>query len=197
MSAAYILQVKEQTYLEELKQTETPASLKRKFKAQLCQMLEMTNFALEDETLQAVVNLFNQKELLFVFGTGAATLVAQDIFQKFSRVGKNVICLQDVELFKALLSVYQNQAVFIGIELSGEMQAVTELAKVAQNLKIPVVGLSAKKDASIANSADHLLCSAETCPGSDAAQLDLFAQLYVVTILFHLFNTTSFEQKQT
>ncbi len=118
MSASYAAHVDDEEYYKEVNDSESPTSIKNKLKVRVNHMVETTNSALLDDEIMEAVSSIDAAENIFVFGIGASSMVAQDIFQKFSRIGKQVIFIQDAHLFVSSLSVSNKKTIFIGISMA-------------------------------------------------------------------------------
>ena len=123
-------------------------------------------------------------------------MVAQDIFQKFSRIGKQVIFIHDAHLFVSSLSVSNKKTIFIGISMKGETKEVLELASVVKNMKIPILAITSRENSSLGQMADCILhsVSGEDYQMRTAATMSLMAQLYVVDILFYMYVSEHFTE---
>lgn len=196
LSASYAFHADDKKYYEEVSDAETPRSLKNKLKVRINHMVETTNDALADEAVEKAVAMIKNKDLLFVFGIGASAIVAQDIFQKFSRIGKKVFFLQDTHLFVSALAVHQNDALFMTVSMKGETKEVIDIAKLAQEMTIPLIVISGREDSTLAKLADCLLhsVSGEDYKMRTAATMSLMAQLYVVDVLFYMYVSKHFAQ---
>ncbi len=196
LSASYAFHADDKKYYEEVSDAETPRSLKNKLKVRINHMVETTNDALADEAVEKAVAMIKNKDLLFVFGIGASAIVAQDIFQKFSRIGKKVFFLQDTHLFVSALAVHQNDALFMAVSMKGETKEVIDIAKLAQEMTIPLIVISGREDSTLAKLADCLLhsVSGEDYKMRTAATMSLMAQLYVVDVLFYMYVSKHFAQ---
>ena len=196
LSIAYAMHVDNKDYFEEVNDTETPSSIKKKLKVRMNQMVETTNTALSDKTLLTVTSCMEQAEIIYVYGIGASAIVAQDLSQKFSRIGKQVLFIQDPHLLVVDLSVEKERALFIGISMNGNTKEVVDIGFVAQHLQVPIVAITAKEDSNLGKLATHILqsISGENFQMRTAATMDLMAQLYVVDILFYLYLSEHFDQ---
>lgn len=196
LSASYAFHADDKKYYEEVSDAETPRSLKNKLKVRINHMVETTNDALADEAVEKAVAMIKNKDLLFVFGIGASAIVAQDIFQKFSRIGKKVVFLQDTHLFVSALAVHQNDALFMAVSMKGETKEVIDIAKLAQEMTIPLIVISGREDSTLAKLADCLLhsVSGEDYKMRTAATMSLMAQLYVFDVLFYMYVSKHFTQ---
>ncbi len=196
LSIAYAMHVDNKDYFEEVSDSETPSSIKKKLKVRMNQMVETTNTALSDKTLLTVASCMEQAEIIYVYGIGASAIVAQDLSQKFSRIGKQVLFIQDPHLLVVDLSVEKERALFIGISMNGNTKEVVDIGVVAQQLQVPIVAITAKEDSNLGKLATHILhsISGENFQMRTAATMDLMAQLYVVDILFYLYLSEHFDQ---
>ncbi|WP_282674958.1 MurR/RpiR family transcriptional regulator [Lactococcus cremoris] len=186
----------DEDYYKEVNDSETPSSIKNKLKVRVNHMVETTNAALSDDEIMAAVALIDEAESIFVFGIGASSMVAQDIFQKFSRIGKQVFFIQDAHLFVSSLSISDRKTIFIGISMKGETKEVIELARVVKGMKIPIIAITSREESTLGQMSDYILhsVSGEDYQMRTAATMSLMAQLYVVDILFYMFVSEHFTE---
>lgn len=196
LSVAYAFHADNESYYKEVSDAETPLSIKNKLKVRINHMVETTNASLLDEAVMSVVSCLDKVDVIFVFGIGASSIVAQDIFQKFSRIGKQVYFIQDTHLFLSSLSIQKNQAAFVGISMKGETKEVVELARAIKSLKVPMVAITSNEKSTLGQLSDYVLhsISGEDYQMRTAATMSLMAQLYVVDILFYMYVSEHFEQ---
>ncbi len=180
---------------EEVKKDESVGSIKRKVSIRMNTMIEQTNDLLVDETVTRVSNLLDASDLIFVYGFGASGLVAQDIFQKFTRIGKQVFYVQDIHHFSSSLVALKENAVFIAISNSGNTKSLLRLCSIAQQNEIPIVGITSDKKSKLARMTNELLqsTSGDTFVMRAAATISLMAQLYVVDILFYTYLSNHYD----
>lgn len=196
LSASYAVHEDDEDYYKEVNDSETPSSIKNKLKVRINHMVETTNAALSDDEIMAAVALIDEAESIFVFGIGASSMVAQDIFQKFSRIGKQVFFIQDAHLFVSSLSISDRKTIFIGISMKGETKEVIELARVVKGMKIPIIAITSREESTLGQMSDYILhsVSGEDYQMRTAATMSLMAQLYVVDILFYMFVSEHFTE---
>ncbi|WP_332372232.1 MurR/RpiR family transcriptional regulator [Lactococcus cremoris] len=196
LSASYAVHEDDEDYYKEVNDSETPSSIKNKLKVRVNHMVETTNAALSDDEIMAAVALIDEAESIFVFGIGASSMVAQDIFQKFSRIGKQVFFIQDAHLFVSSLSISDRKTIFIGISMKGETKEVIELARVVKGMKIPIIAITSREESTLGQMSDYILhsVSGEDYQMRKAATMSLMAQLYVVDILFYMFVSEHFTE---
>ncbi|TRW56015.1 MurR/RpiR family transcriptional regulator [Lactococcus lactis] len=196
LSASYAVHEDDEDYYKEVNDSETPSSIKNKLKVRVNHMVETTNAALSDDEIMASVALIDEAESIFVFGIGASSMVAQDIFQKFSRIGKQVFFIQDAHLFVSSLSISDRKTIFIGISMKGETKEVIELARVVRGMEIPIIAITSREESTLGQMSDYILhsVSGEDYQMRTAATMSLMAQLYVVDILFYMFVSEHFTE---
>ncbi len=196
LSASYAVHEDDEDYYKEVNDSETPSSIKNKLKVRVNHMVETTNAALSDDEIMAAVALIDEAESIFVFGIGASSMVAQDIFQKFSRIGKQVFFIQDAHLFVSSLSISDRKTIFIGISMKGETKEVIELARVVRGMEIPIIAITSREESTLGQMSDYTLhsVSGEDYQMRTAATMSLMAQLYVVDILFYMFVSEHFTE---
>ncbi|MBS5600582.1 MurR/RpiR family transcriptional regulator [Lactococcus cremoris] len=196
LSASYAVHEDDEDYYKEVNDSETPSSIKNKLKVRVNHMVETTNAALSDDEIMAAVALIDEAESIFVFGIGASSMVAQDIFQKFSRIGKQVFFIQDAHLFVSSLSISDRKTIFIGISMKGETKEVIELARVVRGMEIPIIAITSREESTLGQMSDYILhsVSGEDYQMRTAATMILMAQLYVVDILFYMFVSEHFTE---
>lgn len=196
LSIAYAIHADNKDYFEEVSDRETPSSIKKKLKVRINQMVETTNHALSDRILLSVTSCIEHATIIFVYGIGASAIVAQDLSQKFSRIGKQVQFIQDTHLLIVALSNEKDNALFIGISMKGETKEVVDIGYVAQEMNVPIIAITANEKSSLGKLATHILhsISGENFQMRTAATMDLMAQLYVVDILFYLYLSEHFDK---
>lgn len=185
--------------LREVEKDDSVAEIKKKVLVRMNHMVEQVNTVLDDEQVEQATELIGHSENVLVFGLGASSLVAQDIFQKFSRIGKYCFVNQDITLMATSMTLLKENACFIAISNSGETDEVVKLSKLAESLDIPIIGITGQVKSQVATKAKVVLTpsSGESIPMRTAATMSLMAQLYVVDILFYNFVSKNFEDSMT
>ena len=185
----------QQTIYEEIAPDDSFEMLKDKLTQRLTSTLSLTNDVLEEQPLLEAVQLIESTSQIIVFGLGASHIAAEDFFQKFSRIGKNVITHSDIHLITTLLSANPENKVLVLISNSGEKTQIEQLENIAKSLQIPVIAVTGNQDSELAKQATvTLLHSALEVSGKirTAATASLIAQLYVVDMLYYYFLTSNY-----
>lgn len=64
---------------------------------------------LEEEIYDTACKLLDSAEAIYVYGVGASWPVAEDFAQKWLRLGKFVLAIQDTHVLATALSTYQKK----------------------------------------------------------------------------------------
>lgn len=149
---------------------------------------------LEEEALIQGADLIRNASVVYTFGVGASSLVAENIAQKWSRLGKTCIYITDPHILLSSMISGEKDTAFIGISNSGETLEVVNLAKMAkeyghQTMAITQFGKnSLNKDIDV--SLQHV--RANELQTRSAATSSLHAQFLVVDILFYVYATRNY-----
>ncbi len=151
--------------------------------------LEETSEVLKQEQIKTIVQLLEEKEVLFVFGIGASSMIAEDIYQKWGRIGKIIFFEKDLHILSAMLSSHQaNSAIWL-VSNSGQTREVVKAAQIAKKINIPIIAQTMLGKNPLSKLADHLIQTSIPKEAflRSAATNSLFAQLLVVDTIFYNF----------
>ena len=151
--------------------------------------LEETSEVLKQEQIKTIVHLLEEKEVLFVFGIGASSIIAEDIHQKWGRIGKIIFFEKDLHILSAMLSSHQaNSAIWL-VSNSGQTREVIKAAQIAKKINIPIIAQTMLGKNPLSKLADHLIQTSIPKEAflRSAATNSLFAQLLVVDTIFYSF----------
>ncbi len=159
-------------------------------------MLEQTNAVLENDLLDAAVMKMVDSPIIYVYGLGASHLVAMDLKQKLTRIGKHVICTQDQHELVAAMAIAPPDAVYFGISNSGEKREGNILMEIARKSQAHTISLTKDSDNSLSRLADIALKTADTneAPLRSGATVSLLTQMYAIDILFYHFMTKQYKE---
>lgn len=175
---------------QEMEQDEPANEIKSKLFNRAAYTLKTTETLLDDQTLETIAEKLRQCKKLVVFGVGASHIVAEDIFQKFTRAGMNVVHSSDAHIIATTLAGSNNEGtLMIGISNSGQNRETLKLAQVARHYHVPVIGMTSRKDSELANEADECLFHDASSDRSLrlAATSSLITQLITVDTLFYTY----------
>ena len=151
--------------------------------------LEETSEVLKQEQIKTIVHLLEEKEVLFVFGIGASSIIAEDIYQKWGRIGKIIFFEKDLHILTAMLSSHQaNSAIWL-VSNSGQTREVIKAAQIAKKINIPIIAQTMLGKNPLSKLADHLIQTSIPKEAflRSAATNSLVAQLLVVDTIFYSF----------
>lgn len=151
--------------------------------------LEETSEVLKQEQIKTIVHLLEEKEVLFVFGIGASSMIAEDIFQKWGRIGKIIFFEKDLHILSAMLSSHQAKSAIWLVSNSGQTREVIKAAQIAKKINIPIIAQTMLGKNPLSKLADHLIQTSIPKEAflRSAATNSLVAQLLVVDTIFYSF----------
>lgn len=170
--------------------------IKKKLYGNTTHVLEQTNTSLDNELIERAADWLADSPTIFVYGLGASDIVAMDIKQKFTRIGKQVFCSQDQHVLAASMAVAEDDSVYIGISNSGEKKEGLVLMQLANDLGLHTISLTKETRNPLSLLAELSLKTADTKEAQlrSAATTSLLSQLYAVDILFYRFITKRYSE---
>lgn len=173
-------------------------TIKNKLLMRASYSMERTSDILNTESIYQAVKNINHSKFVIVYGIGASDLIAQDIVQKFSRLGKNIISSTDHHQIATLIAAHKNEALFIGISSSGSNENVINLTKLAVDYHINTLVITSDASSELVRTSQLSLIHDASTEESlrYAATSSLIAQLYVVDILFYAYLLENYNQNK-
>ncbi|WEV70633.1 MurR/RpiR family transcriptional regulator [Lactobacillus sp. ESL0785] len=158
--------------------------------------ITQTKDLLDKKICQKVVDRLTQTQTIYVFGVGASALSAKNIYQKWTRVGYNVIWEEDLNVLLAqLCSASEHDTLWL-VSNSGETPECLYLANYAKQHGLFVISLTMFGMNSLVKKAN---LSLTTCKPIEpdfrvGATNSLTGQFYVIDVIFYLFFSRNFKQ---
>lgn len=179
----------------DIEDKESVSSIIEKTLSNTIQVFENTAHQIEMTAVERVVEMLHASDMLYVYGVGASSLIAEDIAQKWRRLGKKVYAVADYHLLLSTMATQNAQAVFWGVSYSGKTKEVLLLIEKAKSFGMPTIGLSRMGQHKLARSVDALLTTARAPEAAlrSAATSSRFAQLFVVDIVFLTYASVQYE----
>lgn len=170
--------------------------IKKKLFGNTTHVLEQTNTSLDNKRIEIAADWLVDSPTIFVYGLGASHIVAMDLKQKFTRIGKQVFCSQDQHGLAASMAVAADHSVYIGISNSGEKKEGLVLMQVANDLGLHTISLTKETNNPLSSLAELSLKTADTKEAQlrSAATTSLLSQLYAVDIVFYRFITKRYTE---
>lgn len=180
----------------EVEKEETAEAIKQKLNVRFVHALERTADLLEDKDLAAILPEIKRAEIIYVYGLGASSLVAQDVYQKFTRLGKTVFYSLDHHLLASALGTNEKESLFIGISNSGKTSELIALVDIAKENGIYSIGITENRASPLAEKSDTVLLTVkgEEAPLRSAATVSLISQLYVIDVLFFYYASNNYDE---
>ncbi len=151
---------------------------------------------LDEDAIIEAADMIRDASVIYTFGIGASWLVAENIAQKWSRIGKTSIPLNDAHVLLAALSSLSEDAVFIGVSNSGETHEVVQLADTAQSLGHKTISITRFGSNAVSKKSDVALqhVRSNEIEMRSAATSSLHAQFLVVDVLFYVYASRNYDK---
>ncbi|MCU5668769.1 MurR/RpiR family transcriptional regulator [Bacillus cereus] len=159
------------------------------------QTLHDTVGQLETKSIEKAVEFLKEAEVVYIYGVGASFLIAEDVAQKWIRLGKKAYAISDRHLLAVAMATQSENSLFWGISYSGETRDVIAVMKIAKELGMNTISLSRLGSSKIAGLADVSLFTARAPEAEirSAATSSRFAQLLVVDVVFFAYSSSQYE----
>ncbi|MCK1982580.1 MULTISPECIES: MurR/RpiR family transcriptional regulator [Peribacillus] len=189
VSLSSLISQPEKKGFHDIEPNETIASIKNKIVSNSVQAIQETAHYLDETVLDNIIETMRSADVIYVYGLGASWLVAEDITQKWLRLGKIVSANQDPHITATALAASAKNTVFFCISNSGETEEVLELVDIAKAYGIKTIGLSRLGNNGLTKKVDMSLnhVRAPEAKFRSAATSSLFAQFLTVSIIFYAY----------
>lgn len=179
----------------DIEPNETVQSIIDKTLSNTVQTFHDTVGQLDTKAIEKVVEFLRGAEIIYVYGVGASFLIAEDIAQKWIRLGKKAYAIADRHVLAVAMATQSENAVFWGISYSGETKDVIDLMKTVKEIGLKTISLSRLGNSKIAELADVSLFTARAPEAKirSAATSSRFAQLFVVDVVFFSYSSSQYE----
>ncbi|MBT2731013.1 MurR/RpiR family transcriptional regulator [Carnobacterium sp. ISL-102] len=190
--------IKDNLYTD-IQSDESLDQVKKKLLINTNHLFNETNNVLSTKQIERTTKLLYESSVIYLYGLGASHIVASDIQQKFSRMGKIIICSLDQHFLVTSMAVASEGAVFFGVSNSGEKKEVLALMTIAKELGLKTVSLTSNTENTLSLEADIALKTAfaHEAPLRSGATISLLTQMYAVDILFYDYASKYYELSVT
>lgn len=149
-------------------------------------LLQTTSNLLEENDIMEIVHLLEEAQIIYIYAVGSSGLVAENIRQKWSKLGKTVVVEKDIHLIIQQMIVQAENCIFWGISHSGKNKEVLSLIKAAKEYGIPTMGLTQIGNSELGKQADFVLRTARVTEGqtSNGTTNSILIQFMTIDILF-------------
>ena len=185
--------------LTEIEAEESITTILEKTSARFKTIPDVITAQNETADFSNATKLIENARHIFVYGVTASALAAQDIQQKFTRVGLDVIYHADFhQMMTTMQATATNQDLAIVISESGYTFETLKFKKISLDLELKVIVLTNDIESEIFRGCDVTLTT--TSQQFDkvrfASTTGLLSQLYVVDILFYTYISKHYEESQ-
>ena len=185
------------TYTEysDISPDEPITEIKNKLLGNAYQSMKETVHLMNEQVIVAFNELIASTPIVYVYGLGASYLAADNMAQKWTRLGKPMICLSDAHVLLAALTTTQ-EAVFVGISNSGESKEVVNLLKLAKEAGLKTVSMTQFGANAMSRLADVSIQTVRSKEAElrSAATSSLLAQFMAIDVLFYAYVSENYEQ---
>lgn len=116
----------------------------------------------EEKAIDQAINLLLAKNKIYVYGVGSSSLVAEDIRQKWTKLGKTVIFDKDTSVLRQQMSNDSDSSLFFGISHSGKNRDILSLLNWAKEEGLPTLALTQLGQNEAAKMADIVIQTPRT-----------------------------------
>lgn len=147
---------------------------------------------------RAVRTLSKATSIIFV-GFGASFIAAQDAYQKFTRIDKDVACYLDLHMAATAIATKKATDVVVGISFSGETKEAIQLMRLAKAKQVKTISITKYGQTSLASLADMRLYTSTSKEATfrSGATSSRMAQLHMIDVLFTCIASKEYEQTIT
>ncbi len=173
----------------DLNKNENTTDLVDKILSNAVQSLKDTVGQLDVKVIEEVARELYKAPVIFAFGVGASALVAEDISQKWLRLGKNVYSFRDVHVLTMAMSTAPKGSVFIGVSYSAATPEVLQLMKFARKNELTTVSITGFGRSNLSDMSDFNLFTslAPEAKVRSTATSSRHSQLFLIDVLYYVY----------
>ncbi|KGO30170.1 MurR/RpiR family transcriptional regulator [Oenococcus alcoholitolerans] len=149
------------------------------------------------KNIDLVVNSIESAKNIFVYGITASSLIAQDIQQKFTRIGLSVVFNPDFhQMVTTLQALSEPGDVSFCISDSGKTPEILLFQKISHELNLKTIGITSDNNSPLSKNSDLNLYSYKQVFSQvrSASTTGLMSQFYLIDILFYRYLSQNFDQ---
>lgn len=175
---------------------ESAAQIGAKLQLHFESALKVAAKHLDDQLIEKVVTALYQAPQVQLFGLVSSSLVVQDIYQKFSRLGVHATVNNDVHLAATALAAAQPNDLLLVVSTSGSTTEGLSLLQFAQEKGLTTVLMTAATDSPGAKLATYVLESQNLGESTirPGASTSLVTELFVADVLLFRYVAKYYEQ---
>lgn len=182
---------------EEIEQGESLYAIKTKLLNNAERSLRETVDQIKPDSVNALVEILHSTKRILLFGVGASYLVAQNIAQKWSRLGYACVASDDLnQILPLVVTTSPKDSVLWLISNSGESPEAVLAAKLSQKAGVPVITTTKIGVNALSKLSDISIQTSQPMESSVriAATQSLHAQFMLVDIVYYTFFSRYYTQ---
>ncbi|WP_410770755.1 MurR/RpiR family transcriptional regulator [Fontibacillus sp. BL9] len=179
----------------DLNKNENTADLVDKILSNAVQSLRDTVGLLDIGVIEKVAHSLHEAPAIFAYGVGASALVAEDIAQKWLRLGKNAYAFSDMHVLTMSMANAPRGSAFIGISYSAATKEVLQLMKFAKKNGLVTISFTGFGKSELSELSDYNLYTslAPEAKVRSAATGSKHSQFFIIDVLFYAYASINIE----
>lgn len=151
------------------------------------QAIQDTAQMLDTDAVARAVDALRSARRIELYGAGASSLSAQDLFQKLSRIGKPAAVSVDIHLALVQAALLDDASVAVGVSFRGETRETLDFLATARRAGALTIGITNAAESSLDDVCDIVLhTSVRESRFRSGAMASRIAQLALIDMLFVL-----------
>ncbi|GKS81566.1 transcriptional regulator [Ligilactobacillus pabuli] len=195
--SAAVQETKGQEYTE-IAPGESAAQISAKLQLHFENALKVTANHLDNQVIEKIVTAIHSASQVQLFGLVSSSLVVQDIYQKFSRLGILATVNNDIHLAATSLATASSKDVLLVVSTSGTTAEVVQLLQFAQEKGLVTVLMTADVSSRGAQLADYVLASQNLGESTirPGASTSLVTEFFVADVLLFRYVAKYYQEVQ-
>ncbi|WP_018751716.1 MurR/RpiR family transcriptional regulator [Paenibacillus sanguinis] len=173
----------------DLNKNENTSDLIDKILSNAVQSLRDTVGLIQIDTIEKAAHSLYHAPSIFAYGVGASGLVAEDIAQKWLRLGKNAYVFSDMHVLTMSLANAPKGSVFIGVSYSATTKEVLQMMKFAQKAGLVTISFTGFGRSELSELSDISLFTslAPEAKVRSAATGSKHSQFFIIDVLYYTY----------
>lgn len=139
------------------------------------------------ENIDPVLELLNEKEIIFVHGIGLSHLSALNVYQKFNRIGKICIPIVDLNIVRQSFFANPEKILYWGISNTGKSTEIVDTMRLVNELGISSITLTSSQPNPMTEMSDFPLFTTYISEEPSASNPSIYAQFAVIDYIFLMY----------
>jgi DNA-binding MurR/RpiR family transcriptional regulator len=173
----------------DLNKNEDASDLVDKMLSNAIQSLRDTVGQINVNMIEKIAHSLYNAPAIFAYGVGASALVAEDIAQKWLRMGKNVYAFSDIHVLTMTMANAPKGSVFIGISYSSATKEVLQLMKFAKKNGLKTISFTGFGRSELSEISDFNLFTslAPEAKVRSTATSSKHSQFFITDVLYYVY----------